>query len=94
MKYTEGSFRDWGYKIAKEEFGAKDLDGGPWQEINIENRKIIIKDVIADAFLQQILLRPKEYSVVATMNLNGDYISDALAAIVGGIGIAPGANIN
>ena len=94
MKYTEGSFRDWGYKIAKEEFGAKDLDGGPWQEMNIENRKIIIKDVIADAFLQQILLRPKEYSVVATMNLNGDYISDALAAIVGGIGIAPGANIN
>ena len=94
MKYTEGSFRDWGYNIAKEEFGAKDLDGGPWQEINIENRKIIIKDVIADAFLQQILLRPKEYSVVATMNLNGDYISDALAAIVGGIGIAPGANIN
>ena len=94
MKYTEGSFRDWGYKIAKEEFEAKDLDGGPWQEINIENRKIIIKDVIADAFLQQILLRPKEYSVVATMNLNGDYISDALAAIVGGIGIAPGANIN
>ena len=94
MKYTEGAFRDWGYKIAKEEFGAKDLDGGPWQEINIENRKIIIKDVIADAFLQQILLRPKEYSVVATMNLNGDYISDALAAIVGGIGIAPGANIN
>ena len=94
MKYTEGSFRDWGYKIAKEEFGAKDLDGGPWQEINIENRKIIIKDVIVDAFLQQILLRPKEYSVVATMNLNGDYISDALAAIVGGIGIAPGANIN
>ena len=94
MKYTEGSFRDWGYKIAKEEFGAKDLDGGPWQEINIENRKIIIKDVIANAFLQQILLRPKEYSVVATMNLNGDYISDALAAIVGGIGIAPGANIN
>ena len=89
MKYTEGSFRDWGYKIAKEEFGAKDLDGGPWQEINIKNRKIIIKDVIADAFLQQILLRPKEYSVVATMNLNGDYISDALAAIVGGIGIAP-----
>ena len=94
MKYTEGSFRDWGYKIAKEEFGANDLDGGPWQEISIENRKIIIKDVIADAFLQQILLRPKEYSVVATMNLNGDYISDALAAIVGGIGIAPGANIN
>ena len=94
MKYTEGSFRDWGYQIAKEEFGAKDLDGGPWQEINIDNHKIIIKDVIADAFLQQILTRPKEYSVVATMNLNGDYISDALAAIVGGIGIAPGANIN
>ena len=94
MKYTEGSFRDWGYQIAKEEFGAKDFEGGPWQVIQNGANQIIIKDVIADAFLQQILLRPKEYSVIATMNLNGDYISDALAAIVGGIGIAPGANIN
>ena len=94
MKYTEGSFRDWGYQIAKDEFSAKDLDGGPWQIIENGSHKLIIKDVIADAFLQQILLRPKEYSVIATMNLNGDYISDALAAIVGGIGIAPGANIN
>ena len=94
MKYTEGSFRDWGYQIAKDEFSAKDFDGGPWQIIENGSHKLIIKDVIADAFLQQILLRPKEYSVIATMNLNGDYISDALAAIVGGIGIAPGANIN
>ena len=94
MKYTEGAFRDWGYKIAREEFGAEDYEGGPWQVIKKGSRDIIIKDVIADAFLQQILLRPKEYSVIATMNLNGDYISDALAAIVGGIGIAPGANIN
>tara|TARA_B100000579_G_scaffold175036_1_gene142718 strand:+ start:2501 stop:3727 length:1227 start_codon:yes stop_codon:yes gene_type:complete len=94
MKYTEGSFRDWGYQIAREEFGAKDFEGGPWQVIQNGANQIIIKDVIADAFLQQILLRPKEYSVIATMNLNGDYISDALAAIVGGIGIAPGANIN
>ncbi|MBE97961.1 MAG: isocitrate dehydrogenase (NADP(+)) [Flammeovirgaceae bacterium] len=94
MKYTEGSFRDWGYQIAKEEFDAKDFEGGPWQVIQNGANQIIIKDVIADAFLQQILLRPKEYSVIATMNLNGDYISDALAAIVGGIGIAPGANIN
>jgi len=94
MKYTEGSFRDWGYQIAKDEFSAKDLDGGPWQIIENGSHKLVIKDVIADAFLQQILLRPKEYSVIATMNLNGDYISDALAAIVGGIGIAPGANIN
>ncbi len=95
MKYTEGSFRDWGYQLAKEEFGAEDLDGGPWQIIKLENgREIIIKDVIADAFLQQILTRPDEYDVVATLNLNGDYISDALAAQVGGIGIAPGGNIN
>ena len=94
MKYTEGAFRDWGYKIAREEFGAEDYEGGPWQVIKNGSHDIIIKDVIADAFLQQILLRPKEYSVIATMNLNGDYISDALAAIVGGIGIAPGANIN
>lgn len=94
MKYTEGAFRDWGYALAKNEFGATLLDGGPWMEINKDGHKIVIKDVIADAFLQQILLRPDEYSVVATLNLNGDYISDALAAIVGGIGIAPGANIN
>ena len=90
MKYTEGAFRDWGYEIAKNEFHAVPLDGGPWLETP---EGIIIKDVIADAFLQQIILRPKEYDVIATMNLNGDYISDALAAQVGGIGIAPGANI-
>jgi isocitrate dehydrogenase len=94
MKFTEGGFRDWGYALAKNEFGAKDLDGGPWQVIEKSGHKLIVKDAIADAFLQQILLRPDEYSVVATLNLNGDYISDALAAIVGGIGIAPGANIN
>ncbi|MBT1702047.1 NADP-dependent isocitrate dehydrogenase [Chryseosolibacter indicus] len=94
MKFTEGGFRDWGYALAKNEFGAKDLDGGPWQVIEKDGHKLVIKDAIADAFLQQILLRPDEYSVVATLNLNGDYISDALAAIVGGIGIAPGANIN
>jgi len=94
MKFTEGGFRDWGYDLAKREFGAVDLDGGPWQVIEKNGHKIVIKDAIADAFLQQILLRPDEYSVVATLNLNGDYISDALAAIVGGIGIAPGGNIN
>ncbi len=95
MKYTEGAFRDWGYQTAKEVFGAKDLDGGPWQVITTDDgREIIVKDVIADAFLQQILTRPAEYDVIATLNLNGDYISDALAAQVGGIGIAPGANIN
>jgi isocitrate dehydrogenase len=94
MKFTEGGFRDWGYALAKSEFGAVDLDGGPWQVIEKGGHKLIIKDAIADAFLQQILLRPDEYSVVATLNLNGDYISDALAAIVGGIGIAPGGNIN
>jgi isocitrate dehydrogenase len=96
MKFTEGAFRDWGYQVAKDEFGAVELDGGPWCVIP-EGRPgagIIIKDVIADAFLQQILTRPAEYEVVATMNLNGDYISDALAACVGGIGIAPGGNIN
>lgn len=92
MKFTEGSFRDWGYQVAHDEFGARPLDGGPWHAI--EDSGVTIKDVIADAFLQQILTRPKEYSVIATMNLNGDYISDALAAQVGGIGIAPGANIN
>ncbi len=94
MKYTEGAFRDWAYEVAAKEFGGQPLDGGPWHVINVDGRKIIIKDVIADAFLQQIILRPSEYSVIATMNLNGDYISDALAAQVGGIGIAPGANIN
>lgn len=94
MKFTEGAFRDWGYNLAKKEFNAKDLDGGPWQVIEKDGHKVIIKDVIADAFLQQILTRPAEYAVIATLNLNGDYISDALAAIVGGIGIAPGANIN
>lgn len=92
MKFTEGGFRDWGYQIAKEKYGAVDLDGGPWQKI--EKHDLVIKDAIADAFLQQILLRPKEYEVIATLNLNGDYISDALAAQVGGIGIAPGGNIN
>ena len=91
MKFTEGGFRDWGYELAQKEFGGQLLDGGPW--VKLENG-IIIKDVIADAFLQQILTRPAEYDVIATMNLNGDYISDALAAQVGGIGIAPGANIN
>ncbi len=94
MKFTEGGFRDWGYDLAKKEFGAVDLDGGPWQVINNNGHKLVIKDAIADAFLQQILLRPDEYSIVATLNLNGDYISDALAAIVGGIGIAPGGNVN
>ena len=96
MKFTEGGFRDWGYQLAKDEFGASELDGGPW--CTLTNPKtgnnIIIKDVIADAMLQQIILRPSEYGVLTTMNLNGDYISDALAAQVGGIGIAPGANIN
>ena len=95
MKYTEGAFRDWGYELADKEFGAQKLDGGPWRTIKTgAGDEIIIKDVIADAFLQQILTRPAEYEVIATMNLNGDYISDALAACVGGIGIAPGANIN
>ena len=91
QKFTEGAFRDWGYELAKTEFGGVELDGGPWMKLP---NGIVIKDVIADAFLQQILTRPKEYSVIATPNLNGDYISDALAAQVGGIGIAPGANIN
>lgn len=95
MKYTEGGFRDWGYAVAVTEFGAKPIDGGPWQAIKNPKtgKTIVVKDVIADAFLQQILLRPEEYSVIATLNLNGDYVSDALAAQVGGIGIAPGANI-
>lgn len=91
MKFTEGSFKNWGYELAKEEFGAVEIDGGPWCQLP---NGMIIKDVIADAFLQQILTRPAEYDVIATLNLNGDYISDALAACVGGIGIAPGANIN
>ena len=96
MKFTEGAFRDWGYEIAKKTYGGVDIDEGPWQEIINPNngKKIVIKDVICDAFLQQILLRPTDYDVIATMNLNGDYISDALAAMVGGIGIAPGANIS
>jgi len=96
MKFTEGGFRDWGYALAKEEFGATELDGGPWCSLTNPNsgKTIVIKDVIADAMLQQIITRPAEYSVLTTMNLNGDYISDALAAQVGGIGIAPGANIN
>ena len=95
MKFTEGSFKDWGYQLAVEKYGAEELDGGPWHKIKnpLTGNDIIIKDVIADAFLQQILTRPDEYSVIATLNLNGDYISDALAAEVGGIGIAPGANL-
>ena len=96
MKFTEGAFKSWGYELAQEEFGAEEVGGGPW--CSFKNPKtgneILVKDVIADAFLQQILLRPKEYSVIATLNLNGDYISDALAAQVGGIGIAPGANLS
>jgi isocitrate dehydrogenase len=91
MKFTEGGFRDWGYELAQKEFGGIPIDGGPWMKLP---DGIIIKDVIADAFLQQILTRPAEYDVIATLNLNGDYISDALAAQVGGIGIAPGGNIN
>jgi isocitrate dehydrogenase len=96
MKFTEGAFKAWGYELAREEFGATDLDGGPWCRMTNPRTgsEIVIKDMIADAFLQQILLRPKEYSVIATLNLNGDYISDALAAQVGGIGMAPGANLS
>lgn len=96
MKFTEGGFRDWGYALAKKEFGGVEIDGGPWMKFRNPRtgRDIVVKDAIADAFLQQILLRPAEYSVVATLNLNGDYISDALAAQVGGIGIAPGANMS
>ena len=93
MKFTEGAFKDWGYECAAEEFGAKPIDGGPWHAIEHEGRTVVIKDVIADAMLQQVLTRPDEYDVIATMNLNGDFLSDALAAQVGGIGIAPGANI-
>ncbi len=96
QKFTEGAFRDWGYELAQKEFGAQLLDGGPWMKIRNpkSGKDIVVKDVICDAFLQQILLRPAEYSVIATLNLNGDYISDALAAQVGGIGIAPGANLS
>ena len=96
MKFTEGAFKEWGYELAKQEFGAVELDGGPWCTFKNprSGKDIVIKDVIADAFLQQILLRPKEYDVIATLNLNGDYVSDALAAQVGGIGIAPGANMS
>lgn len=94
MKFTEGAFKKWGYELAAQEFGAELLDGGPWMKIRHDGNEIVIKDVIADAFLQQILLRPAEYDVIATLNLNGDYISDALAAQVGGIGIAPGANLS
>ncbi len=96
MKFTEGGFRDWGYALAQSEFGAQLIDGGPWCKFKnpVTGNEIIVKDVIADAFLQQIILRPNEYSVIATLNLNGDYISDALAAQVGGIGIAPGANLS
>ena len=96
MKFTEGAFRDWGYALAQREFGAKELDGGPWSSFRNPKtgKDVVVKDVIADAFLQQILLRPAEYDVIATLNLNGDYISDALAAEVGGIGIAPGANMS
>jgi isocitrate dehydrogenase len=96
MKFTEGGFRDWGYALAQKEFGGELIDGGPWMRIKSpkNGKEIVVKDVIADAFLQQILLRPAEYSVIATLNLNGDYVSDALAAQVGGIGIAPGANLS
>ena len=94
MKFTEGGFRDWGYALAAREFGATPIDGGPWLALEHDGRRVTIKDVIADAFLQQILTRPAEYDVIATLNLNGDYISDALAAQVGGIGIAPGGNLS
>ena len=96
MKFTEGAFADWGYELAREEFGAQPIDGGPWCSFKNPNtgKEIVVKDVIADAMLQQILLRPAEYDVIATLNLNGDYLSDALAAQVGGIGIAPGANLS
>ncbi|MDT0632164.1 NADP-dependent isocitrate dehydrogenase [Rubrivirga litoralis] len=94
MKFTEGAFRDWGYELADREYGAEKLDGGPWRQFTKDGVTVTVKDVIADAFLQQILTRPDEYGVIATLNLNGDYVSDALAAEVGGIGIAPGANIN
>lgn len=94
MKFTEGQFMKWGYDLCKKEFGGQEIDGGPWQKVNVDGHEMTVKDVIADNFLQQILLRPSDYDVVATLNLNGDYLSDALAAQVGGIGIAPGGNIN
>lgn len=94
MKFPEGKFKDWGYQLAKEEFDATEYKGGPWMVIKKNNCQLVIKDVIADAFLQQIILKPSQYDVIATLNLNGDYISDALATLVGAIGIAPGANIN
>jgi len=96
MKFTEGAFKDWGYEVARDEFGAELLDGGPWMQLKNPKtgKNIIIKDGIADAMLQQVILRPAEYDVIATLNLNGDYLSDALAAQVGGIGIAPGANLS
>ena len=96
MKFTEGAFRDWGYEVAKEQFGAVEIDGGPWCRIpeGKPGAGIMIKDAIADITLQQVLTRPTDFDVIATLNLNGDYLSDALAAQVGGIGIAPGANIN
>jgi isocitrate dehydrogenase len=96
MKFTEGAFKDWGYQLAQNEFGGELIDGGPWVSLKNPNTgtDIVVKDVIADAMLQQVLLRPDEYSVIATLNLNGDYLSDALAAQVGGIGIAPGANLS
>jgi len=95
MKFTEGAFRNWGYQLAKDEFGAREIGGGPWLAFRnpVTGSEIVVKDVIADNFLQQVLMRPEEYDVIATLNLNGDYISDALAAQVGGIGIAPGGNI-
>ena len=94
MKFTEGAFRDWGYEVARTTYGGTEIDGGPWMSLEADGRELIVKDVIADAFLQQILTRPAEYDVIATLNLNGDYVSDALAACVGGIGIAPGGNVN
>ncbi len=94
MKFTEGAFAKWGYDLCKREFGGQEIDGGPWMNITVDGHKMLVKDVIADNFLQQILLRPQDYDVIATLNLNGDYLSDALAAQVGGIGIAPGGNIN
>ncbi|MFH1570005.1 MAG: NADP-dependent isocitrate dehydrogenase [Gemmatimonadota bacterium] len=94
MKFTEGAFRDWGYEVARRQYGGTVIGEGPWTSIKVDGREIVVKDVIADAFLQQILTRPAEYDVIATLNLNGDYVSDALAACVGGIGIAPGGNIN
>jgi isocitrate dehydrogenase len=94
MKFTEGAFRDWGYGLAKREFGGKEIDGGPWVKLPEDQGGILIKDAIADITLQQVLTRPEDFDVIATLNLNGDYLSDALAAQVGGIGIAPGGNIN